>query len=88
MVIIVNGVGFLMMLIAAGLAAGILAVFGIHSSHVAGIVASIFALLFDLGYREARKSTLFGRAGGRLFFLPLWLMATVGAIASLVGLFI
>jgi hypothetical protein len=85
--VIVNVVGFVMMIVAGALAGGFVHLFGSHHQTWIAIVSSPILFVLDIAYRRYRQSTLFGRAGGRLFFLPVWLISLLtlaGGILELV----
>jgi hypothetical protein len=84
MLIVINGSGFLMVMAAVALAGGVFGVLGVTNHAVITFVATLFVLVIDLAYRGLRGSTLFGRAGGRLFFLPLWLWSAAAVVAHVV----
>jgi len=82
--VIGNVVG-LVMLVVSVLVVGLpLHFVGVKNEAVMALGASVLLVLVDLVYRQRRGSTAFSRAGGRLFFLPAWLIGGVMFVATIV----
>ena len=75
--VIGNLVGFVMLIVAGAVGSGVVHLFGGMREAAILVAACPVMALLDIAYRRYRKSTAFGAAGGRLFFLPVWLISLV-----------
>jgi hypothetical protein len=83
--IVGNLIGLVMLFVASVAWALVTRIVGhAHSGALQLAVAAVMLLALDLGYRQFRESTLFGRVGGRLFFVPAWLFGVVLGIVGVV----
>ncbi|HET9625207.1 MAG TPA: hypothetical protein VFP84_27755 [Kofleriaceae bacterium] len=86
--IVGNLIGFVMVFVAAGVCALITKVVGHAESNTLALIFTAPVLIaLDLAYRKYRGATLFGRAGGRLFFLPAWLIGSLLGLLGIASLF-
>jgi hypothetical protein len=86
MVVVANLIGFAMFLVAAGVGGLIGRKIGLSNGDARVLICAALLVLFDITYRRARKSTMFGGAGGRFMFLPIWLWGVLLTIAGLSNL--
>lgn len=79
-----NVVGLVMLVVSVMATGGVLHLVGISNDTALAVIGSAMMALLDVAYRGYRGSTAFGRAGGRLFFLPVWLFGAVMTVATIV----
>ena len=88
MIFVGSVIGLVMLFVTAGICALVSKLVGhANGDALALVLAMPVLMMLDLTYRSYRKSTLFGRAGGRLFFIPAWLFGIVLGVTGVVSFF-
>jgi len=73
MVLVFNVFGLAMFLAGFGAAAGVLNAFGSSNDALGMLIGGPLLVVLDFYVRRWRRASLFGRGGGALFWLPVWL---------------
>jgi len=81
-----NLIGFAMFVVAAAVAEGIVRVVGSSNRHVQILIAGLLFTILDVVVRSWRGTRPFGRGGGAIMFLPVWLWGLVLAAIESVSL--
>ena len=89
MIIIFNGPGILMVVIALGIASGIGPLAGTSAEGPSMVIAGLLGAAMDLVYRARRSGRrwLYPSCGGALFFIPVWILGIawlVQGVASVI----
>jgi len=79
-----NLIGFVMFLVGIGVGVGIARSVGSTGEGLPMVVGGPLLVLLDLGYRKARGGKMFGRAGGTIIYLPVWLWGAAWAALGVV----